>query len=84
VIRSQSPCRAIIHRAARKGSIASPLTKALLPSVDRILEVEGRYDYSGRSDVMDGGRAGGQPVTVGTVREIWRYPVKSMAGERLD
>jgi uncharacterized protein len=33
---------------------------------------------------MDGGRAGGQPVTVGTVREIWRYPVKSMAGERLD
>jgi uncharacterized protein YcbX len=33
---------------------------------------------------MDGGRAGGQPATVGTVREIWRYPVKSMAGERLD
>ncbi len=23
-------------------------------------------------------------MTVGTVREIWRYPVKSMAGERLD
>ena len=23
-------------------------------------------------------------VPVGTVREIWRYPVKSMAGERLE
>ena len=23
-------------------------------------------------------------IEVGTVREIWRYPVKGMAGERLD
>lgn len=41
VIRSQSPCRAIIDRAARKGSIPSPLTKALRSSVERILEVKG-------------------------------------------
>ena len=28
--------------------------------------------------------AGTLPIVIGTVTEIWRYPVKSMAGERLD
>ncbi len=28
--------------------------------------------------------AGSLPTVVGTVAEVWRYPVKSMAGERLD
>ena len=29
-------------------------------------------------------RLDGHVPVVGTIREIWRYPVKSMAGQRLD